>query len=69
MPFTYHYTGIRQWERNERILTSSFGVNSLEIKKNKTNRMGVQIGVQKHANCFDQVFLGSTQVFFHNQLR
>jgi len=27
----------------------------------------VHIGAQKHAHCFDQVFLGP--VFFHNQLR
>jgi len=28
MPFTHHQTGIRQWERNEIILTSNFVVNS-----------------------------------------
>jgi len=67
MPFTHHQTGIRQWERNEIILTSNFVVN--RKTKNKINRIGVHIGAQKHANCFDQVFLDSTQVFFHNQLR
>jgi len=25
MPFAHHHTGIRQWERNESILTSNFG--------------------------------------------
>jgi len=41
MPFTHHNTGIRQWERNESILTSNFGVKQLREKiKNKINRIG-----------------------------
>jgi len=36
--------------------------------------MGVHIGVQKHANCFDQVFVGSSFLpqsitLMHNQHR
>jgi len=38
MPFTHHHTGIRQWERNECILTSKSGVNSSEKKKQRTNK-------------------------------
>ena len=36
--FTHHHTGIRQWERNEGILTSNFEVNSWQKKvKNKSD--------------------------------
>jgi len=30
--FTHHHTGIRQWERNDGILTSDFEINSLQKK-------------------------------------
>jgi len=39
MPFTHHHTRIRQWERNESILTSKSGVNSLEKKNKEQNKL------------------------------
>jgi len=32
MPFTHHHTGIRQWERNESILSSNFGLTAKRRK-------------------------------------
>jgi len=35
MSFTQHHTGIRQWEKNEVVLTSNFEVNSQQKKTEK----------------------------------
>jgi len=67
MPFTHHHTGIRQWERNESIHIKFWGKQLNEKNKELNKSDGVHIGVQKHANCFDQVFLGTN--FLPHQLR